>query len=52
MQPPRHIYASAVTRRQRRWGRPRRRDLPWLPVSALAAIVALAGVGAELLRGA
>ena len=25
MQQPRHIYASAATRRERSWGRPRRR---------------------------
>ncbi len=49
MPQPRHIYASSLTRRQRRWGRPRRRELPWL--SVVVAATAAVAVGAELVRG-
>jgi phage terminase large subunit-like protein len=48
MAQPRHIYASSLTRRERRWGRPRARVLPWLGASALVAAVLVAS---ELLRG-
>lgn len=46
---PRHIYASASTRRDRRWRRSRRRDA-WLPATALATLAAAVIVAAELLH--
>jgi hypothetical protein len=53
MHPPRYIYASTLSRRDRSWGRPRRHPvaavaLPLLiTLSALAAVLA-AGVLASL----
>jgi hypothetical protein len=50
MDPPRYIYASAMSRRDRSWGRPRRHPLAAvvLPVlitlSALLAVLAAAAL--------
>lgn len=46
---PRHIYASASTRRDRRWRRTRRRD-PWLVPTVLVASAGVVLGAAELLR--
>jgi len=48
MTPPRQIYASKATRRSRRWGRSRRRELS-AAVWALAAAGSVAIAAAEVL---
>jgi len=51
MHAPRSIYVSAASRRQRRWGRPRRVAHGRLPLAAaLAAAAALAGMGTAVLQ--
>ena len=48
MEPPRYIYASTLSRRDRSWGRPRRHPLAAaalplvITLSALAAVLAAA----------
>jgi hypothetical protein len=50
MSHPRHIYASSLSRRDRSWGRGRRRRLAGARIVALALVFAgaAAGVGTAL----
>lgn len=52
MTPPRHIYASSLSRRDRVWGRPRHRLARMLPALTLFTIALLLVVTAAIARAA